>query len=424
MDEATLQYIWQYQLFNANNLKTIDGEPVQIIRRGTLNSYGGPDFSNAQIKIGETEWFGHVEIHLNSSDWYNHKHQKNDDYKNVILHVVLNLHPEKNPNIPTLVLHDRVSSIFQERYKKLKGSQSFIACEQLIHQTPEFEWIFWKERLILERLTKKSKLVKQFKQENKNDSKNSYYQFLCYNLGLKTNSDAMLELARQLPLKLIAKYRNNLLQLEALLFGTANLLSSEIDGDSYFNLLKKEFKFLQKKHGIVPIQTKWNFGGLYPHSQPTIRIAQLATLFHVNHRIIDKLTQEQLSRKEIQLFFTHSPSDYWHTHYSFQKSSTPKNKIIGKSKTDSLIINFILPIWFLISVERLDSPGIDFEFITQSLKEIPKEKNSIIKRFNQIKIESKNAYDTQALLELHKEYCSKKRCLSCRIGHYLLNKET
>jgi hypothetical protein len=88
INERLLQFIWQLQYFNKNELATTDGESVQVITPGQYNNNQGPDFSNAKILIGHTTWAGTVELHIKTSDWNKHKHDADKNYANVILHVV------------------------------------------------------------------------------------------------------------------------------------------------------------------------------------------------------------------------------------------------------------------------------------------------------------------------------------------------
>jgi hypothetical protein len=86
--EDFLHYVWKFRLFDKTNLKTADGESIEIYSAGLHNTDSGPDFHNARIKIGDTTWAGNVEVHVPSSDWRKHNHTTDNAYNNVILHVV------------------------------------------------------------------------------------------------------------------------------------------------------------------------------------------------------------------------------------------------------------------------------------------------------------------------------------------------
>src|ERR1044071_2490872 len=134
MTERLFQFIWQFQYFNKSELATITGESVQILYPGKFNSDQGPDFSDAKIKIDNTTWAGSIELHVKTSDWEKHNHQKDKNYNNVILHVVWEDDEATIHNsIPLIELKTRVSKILLERYEELMNSASFIPCEKTIH---------------------------------------------------------------------------------------------------------------------------------------------------------------------------------------------------------------------------------------------------------------------------------------------------
>jgi hypothetical protein len=67
-------------------LRTSNNEEVTVANVGQYLELAGPDF--LMLKIGNQMWAGNVEIHLKSSDWYVHHHERDAAYENVILHVV------------------------------------------------------------------------------------------------------------------------------------------------------------------------------------------------------------------------------------------------------------------------------------------------------------------------------------------------
>ena len=84
MTERLLQYIWQFQYFNRASLQTTDGEPLEIVFSGTINTNQGPDFHNARLRIGNTILAGTIEIHCKASEWEKHQHHNDKNYRNVI----------------------------------------------------------------------------------------------------------------------------------------------------------------------------------------------------------------------------------------------------------------------------------------------------------------------------------------------------
>ncbi len=87
--EMAIQQIWAEQDFTKENLRTVSGQAVKIEFAGWHNTGSGPDFREARLQIGEHSLFGSVEIHVDSSGWYSHQHEKDPNYNSVVLHVVL-----------------------------------------------------------------------------------------------------------------------------------------------------------------------------------------------------------------------------------------------------------------------------------------------------------------------------------------------
>jgi hypothetical protein len=253
MGEKLLQFIWQFQYFNRCGLQTTRGEELQIISPGTINQNQGPDFQNAKVKIGDILFAGTIEIHCKASDWERHQHQKDKNYGNVILHVVYENDVDLNNHIPVLELSDRISNIMLQQYGKLMEASSFIACAGTIHTIKEITWIAWKERLLAERLTRKSKKILELLNENKAHWEETFWWLLARSFGVKVNGDAFEAIARSLSVNILAKHKNSIHQLEALLFGQANLLDENFE-DEYPKLLQREYRFLKTKYGLTAIQ--------------------------------------------------------------------------------------------------------------------------------------------------------------------------
>lgn len=257
MNEQLLQYIWQFQYFNLRDLVTIDGEPVCIIKAGTLNRNQGPDFENARIRIGETTWAGAVEVHLKTSDWNRHQHQHDKNYRKVILHVVYE-HDEWQSGIPVLELKTLISRSLLKKYYVLMNAQAFIPCERQIGKVPDIIFNVWKSRLIAERLIRKGRLIQVYQKKNKHHWAESFWWLLARNFGVPVNADAFESMARSIPLPLLAKHKNQIQQLEALLLGQAGLLQETFD-DPYPKMLQREYAFLQKNITWYPLPGRFIF---------------------------------------------------------------------------------------------------------------------------------------------------------------------
>jgi hypothetical protein len=415
MTERLLQYIWQFQYFNKTDLLTKNGEAVHVIFPGQYNTNQGPDFSDAKIKIAQTIWAGTVELHLKTSDWEKHNHQHDKNYNNVILHVVWEDDAVKS-DIPVIELKGRVSKILLVRYEELMNKGSFIPCENSIQTVKEITWKSWKDRLLVERLQRKTGMVEVFLQQNNYHWEETFWWLLARNFGMKVNSDAFEAMARSIPLALLARQKHQLHQLEALLMGQAGLLEGKF-ADDYAGLLQKEYHFQQLKHLLKPISLPVHFLRMRPGNFPTIRLAQLAILVHQSAHLFSKI-KEAGSLKEIKSWFDVTANDYWHYHYRFDEPSSFKKKKLGEAMIDNIIINTIAPVLFAYGSYHNEQQYKDKALLW--LEGTAPEANSITKGFAGLGIENKNAFDSQALIELKNEYCSEKRCLECGVGNALL----
>jgi hypothetical protein len=420
MKEDFLHYLWKFKKFDTLNLRTVNHEEITIINTGNYLELAGPDFFNAQIKIGNQKWAGNVEIHLKSSDWYAHNHEKDAAYENVILHVVwehdAEIFRQNNTEIPVLVLKDYISSEIILNYNSLTLPKSWIFCEKQITQVGNFVFKNWQERLFFERLERKSKSIYDLLEETNQDWEAVLFCLLAKNFGLNTNGNSFLQLAKAIPFSIIRKESFELENLEALFFGSAGLLDSDKE-DVYFKDLKFRYFYLLHKYQlekvyIEPVQ----FFKHRPDNFPTIRLSQLANLYYEHQNLFSKVI-ELKSITDIYKLLNSSAGLYWQNHYQFDKESPKKRKILSNSFIDLLVINTIIPLQFAYSKTRGESVSEDLISI---LDEISPEKNSIIEKFKSFGIKSANAFDTQSLLQLKKEYCDVNGCLKCAVGMELL----
>lgn len=420
MKEEFLHYIWQYKKIAFSNLQTTNKESLTIINVGSYLQQAGPDFFNAQIEIDNQKWAGNIEIHIKSSDWYLHHHERDENYDSVILHVVWEHDTEifrrDNSEIPVFELKNYVSADLIHQYEKLKGAKSWIYCENEINNIPQFVFQNWQERLFFERLENKFRPIEAFLLETKNDWEAAFFCFLAKNFGLNTNGDSFFKMAQSIPFSIIRKEAFELENLEAILFGRANLLTVEKE-DSYYKDLKFRWDYLQNKYQlssvhIDPIQ----FFKLRPDNFPTVRLSQLANLYHFHQNLFSKVIRAKNSH-ELYEIFSVSVGKYWQTHYQFDKESTRKTKSLSKSFIDLLIINTIVP--FQFAYDKIQNKESAEENI-MILEQISAEKNAIIDKFQSVGVVAKNAFETQSLLQLKNEYCNKSKCLQCSVGLELL----
>ncbi|MFH6944138.1 DUF2851 family protein [Flavobacterium sp. FlaQc-50] len=420
MKEEFLHYLWKFKKFETLNLKTTQNEPVTIIKSGDYLGLSGPDFFNAQIIIGKQKWAGNVEIHLKSSDWYVHGHESDIAYENVILHVVWEhdtaIFRVDNTEISVLVLKDYVSSEILNNYELLTKPKSWIPCEREIARIDEFVFKNWLERIFFERLERKSELVFSFLKEKNQDWEAVLFCLLAKNFGLNINGDSFFQIAKSIPFSIVRKEGFETENLEALFFGISGLLDMENE-DVYFTDLKIRYFYLISKYQLPKVYIDpLQFFKLRPDNFPTIRLSQLAALYKKHQNLFTAIIEVKSIKKVYELFAV-SSTLYWQNHYQFDKESPKKVKTVSKSFIDLIILNTIIPLQFAYAEKR-------GEFISEDLidfmKEVTPEKNSIIDKFESFGVVSNSAFDTQALLQLKKEYCNQNACLKCAIGIELL----
>ncbi|GAA4945136.1 DUF2851 family protein [Algibacter agarivorans] len=423
MQEDFLHYIWKHKKIEISKLKTTADESILVSQVGQHNFNSGPDFFNAKLKIGEQLWAGNVEIHIKSSDWFLHNHEQDKAYDNVILHVVwehdIEVFRKDNTTIPTLQLKDFTDAGLLNNYEKLFSKQNkWINCENDFGSIDDFVLDNWLERLYFERLERKSKTIETLLQESENDWEAVLFKMLVKNFGLKVNGESFFSLAQSIDFSIVRKTQSNQQALEALLFGQAGFLEQDIEG-AYYLSLAKEYQFLKQKfklenNQVLPIQ----FFRLRPPNFPTIRLSQLASLYHEHQNLFSKVIETDQLDGFYELFKV-STSTFWKTHYTFQKESKSSTKTLTKSFVDLLLINTILPLKFCYAKQRGEE--VDGGVIKLA-NAINSEKNSIINAFNNLKKVSKSALSSQAFIQLKTEYCNKNKCLQCAVGNTLINK--
>ena len=418
--ERLLQYVWKYRLFSAIDLQTTEGFSVTVIDPGIPNTDSGPDFFNAKVRIGNAIWAGNVEIHRKASDWKAHHHDRDPAYDSVILHVV-----EKDDAVVYRTNGEIIPQTVMTITPKIKRNMDWLllretslpCAERMLEVDPVFI-SSWMSSLLTERLERKVVDIFTLLEHNQQDWNEVFYITLTRNFGFGSNSDAFECLAKSLPFKYILKQRCNSQQIEALLFGQAGLLNEILD-DVYYQVLQQEYRFLQHKYSLIqPDYCMIKQARMRPTGFPHIRIAQLAAIW-THHDTLFSRVLEDGQPETLKTCFNVSLSDYWDTHYHFRFLSPAKKKTIGIFSTHIILINTVAPILFAYG-RKQRKPDFCTKAI-QMLEHIPPERNRLISNFTDAGIGVKNACDTQALIQLRREYCEKKKCLNCRIGFALIN---
>lgn len=415
--EELLHYVWKHRLFPLKRLETTDGCPLEVIDPGLPNPHAGPDFFNAKVKIGGVVWAGHVEIHLRASDWARHGHPANPAYDSVILHVASDIdatvcRTDGSP-IPQLELH--YPPYLQQNYEELLQTARYPACYRLIPRLPRLTLHSWLTSLQLERFEAKTRQIEEWLQANGQDWEQAFFLSLARSFGFGVNSDLYERWARTLPLAAVNKHRDDLFQIEALFFGQAGLLQQDPPADDYQARLGKEYDYLKHKFDLPPSpEGHWSFLRMRPGNFPTVRIAQLAALYHRSQGLLSQLMEAD-TLQQLRRLLTGEASVYWTTHYLFGEPSVPRPKRLSQSSADLLIINTVVPFLYAYGKRRGDERLC--LRASRLLEELKPENNTVTRMWSECGLTAAHAADSQALLQLKKNYCDPKKCLFCRIGY-------
>lgn len=423
--EKLFHYIWRHRVFPLGEMKTTDGRSVEVVDCGLPNYDSGPDFFNAKVKIGDQMWVGNVELHILSSDWYQHGHDKDNAYNSVVLHVVNKADREvataDGRLLPQLELE--IPERLKQNYDDLLQDDRYPRCHKMIGEIPKIKIHGWLSALTTERLERKTKDIERRLQECEGAWEDTFFRTLARNFGFGVNAEAFEVWARCLPLKAVAHHRDDPFQVEAIFLGQAGLLEQqsapaahrkEIEKDIYFYRLRREYEYLKHKFSLQPMDGKmWKFMRMRPQNFPYIRLSQLANLY-CNHKTDMRGLLECKTIKELQQHLQCSPSEYWQTHYVFGVETEKNEKRLSKTSIDVIALNSIIPLCFAYGKyyrnEDLCYRALDM------LEQLKPEDNNIVRLWKDCGVEAENAADTQAMIQLKKEYCDRKECLRCRIG--------
>ena len=413
MNEKLLYYLWQQQLTH-KPMMTTDQRELVVVRVGQRNQNSGPDFLYAQLQLDKMTWAGHVEMHVKSSDWYTHNHHIDKAYDNVILHVIweedMPVFTSDDHPLATVVLRDFVDKTLINRYEELSTSDLWIPCANRIKYIDRFKQMAFFDHLYVERLAQKTVVFQQWLDQTANDWENVLFLALAKGFGLSVNGLAFAAVAQSIPFSVIRKTTDHE-ELEALLFGQAEILKAEID-DAYLEKPQKIYRYLQHKLQLKNVKEKVKFFRMRPRGFPTIRLSQLAQLYVRHSQLLDKIVEGD-AQKNVEEVFRVGTSDYWSTQHVFGKSHAKQNKVLTKSLLDLLIINTLIP--FLFCYYKAHGINKTDELISWA-SSIQAEMNSTIRAFSSLGVHATSALDSQALLQLKSQYCEHKRCLSCSFG--------
>ncbi len=420
ISEDFLHFLWKNQSLTGVTLVEENAANIEVLDPGEHNLDAGPDFFNAKIRIGKTIWAGNVEIHINASDWLKHKHHQDPAYDSVILHVVYfnDCVITRSNNLPVQTVNIKFPSLLWDKYLKLMQESNWIPCENGLQEINPIHQAQWISRLLVEKLNGKYiNLQSSFAEVSSQwDALLNREIFRCF--GIPVNSIPFEMLATLIPFTSLLRLKDDQHQLEALLFGASGMLDNLIPNDIYMEGLKKEFvRHKGKLSATMMPEQMWKFMRMRPSSFPTIRIAQLASFIHSNYPLAEKL-KNMPSKKDLYQLFHIRASDYWNTHYLFGKNSPLMIKYTGQDFFNRILINGLVPYLFFYG-KTTNEPQF-CEYAISMLEQIPAEKNKILKNWSIFGMKANNAFESQALLFLYKNYCKQKQCLNCQFGNYLI----
>lgn len=420
--EQLLHYVWKHKIFPLKELKTTTGQQVEVIDTGLANTDAGPDFFNAKLKLDGVLWIGNIEIHERSSDWFKHGHHADAGYNSVILHIASEIDTEisrsNGERIPQIQLI--CPEAVRTNYKELLETDSYPPCYRIIPSLPPFTAHSWMTALQMERFEQKATLLNERLKRCQGNWEDAFFITLARNFGFGLNGDAFETWAHRLPFRAVDKHRNDLFQIEAIFFGQAGILEDS-DGDGYYLRLKKEYTYLQHKFGLIPMDASlWRFLRLRPANFPHIRIAQLACLYHRAYGLLSRIMETE-TLQGVRDILKGGTSEYWLTHYTFGGSSPSRPKTLSNTSLDLLIINTIVTFLYAYGLHK--GNRVLCARAGSFLEELKAENNYITRMWEQCGMKASNAADSQALIQLKKEYCDKKKCLYCRIGYEYLKRK-
>lgn len=423
--ERLMQFVWEHRLGLRADMRTCDGRRLRVIDQGRLNSDSGPDFFNASVQIDDQMWAGNVELHVRASDWLRHGHQNDRAYDSVILHVVLvddtQIRRPDGSVIPQVTI--RCTPEAATRCNALVGAAvRQLPCASTVSRLHSIYITDWITALAMERLYRKSDAVLAYVRDNGGHWEGAAYVTLARALGFGLNSEPFEVLAKNVPLGILYKHRDELTAVEAILFGQAGLIPEPSAGeDPYLTALRREYRFLRDKFRLQPLPLQWKMSKTRPQNFPHRRLAMLCELIHREFKLMGRLSEAR-TLDDIRELLDVSLQGFWVNRYTFSdRSSGNTSRAIGRKSVDTLVINAAVPLLHARAVQRGDLDAM--ERCVELLQKLPPEENSVVRLFAGAGIKATDAFTTQALVQLRREYCEKRKCIYCRFGHRMLSAE-
>ena len=425
--ECLLHYCWKHGMLPLSGLCSTRGERVDVISPGLHNHGAGPDFLMAKVRIDGLLWAGSVEIHTRSSDWYRHHHDTDRAYSNVILHVVE--HSDKSVRLPGSQegipeVEIPVPRQVREHYSELAASDTTPRCAHVLSGLPPLTVSGWLAALAAERLAQRTEQIEGWREQMGMDWESTLFVAVARCFGFGVNGETFEAWAKTLPASALTKHRDDLFQMEALFFGQAGLLSASAPPKAhgsaepapFMKRLAGEYAYLRTLFDLTPIDSsRWKFLRLRPQNFPHVRLAQLAALHHARRLSLSAVVGAK-TVKELRALLDVSVSPFWQTHYTFRSAATtPTEKRLSMKSRDLLVVNALAPVAFAYGRHRGEE-GL-CERALGWLDELKAEDNLIVRQWTAAGITPHSAAESQALLQLTRQYCERRDCLRCRFGH-------
>ena len=382
--EGLLHYIWANRIFPATEMRTTDGRLLEVLDVGQHNRNQGSDFFNAKISLDGTLWVGNVEIHEKSGDWFRHGHDRDAAYDNTVLHVIAVDDAQRYDELRRTMDYPRLSS---------SGARVGTAEDACLDGCAPGGATDGAQRKVLGR-------VERFR----GDWERATFVTLARTFGFGLNGDAFERWAEHVPLQAVGKHRDHLEQVAAIFLGMAGLLercpSNTAASQLTPEVLQREWRFLSAKFQLSETMSPsvWRHMRIRPQNFPEVRILHLARLFHEDRCSLHRF----LEVDDVSAF-----------------AGTLRPCGITEATCRLLVINTVVPVLYAYGIQHRDE-GLRDKAIA-FLEALPTEENYIMRQWKACGLSVSSAADSQALIQLKREYCDRRRCLHCRFGHEFLS---
>lgn len=371
MKEEYLHHIWKMKRLPWQMLRLTDGRPLIVNHVGNYNANeNGPDFQQGCVTIDGIKWYGSIELHVKSSDWFKHKHQTDKNYDNVVLHVVYQDDEPvfvNNQKIPTLELKSFIDETHFRQYQHWQTEKTTFPCKPFFASLPSLYFLNMQTRALHQRLNRKTNFLENY----------SPWEALCL---------------------LAARAIGKNLHQDNFMFIVQELIAQEIRTEIY-SFWEEKILFIKSE-----LETKnlllWKTKG----NRPSKNDMEILTL--LSFQLLNKIHFE--------------PQDE-----PFENIKHLWNKILDELQIkqgilfQNLQINAFIP-WLYWMSEKFNR-GDWYDYFYDELTNLPKENNRITRLWEKHLCSIENAAQSQSVIEIYKQFCTPKRCLECTIGNKIMN---